>query len=94
MIRMVNAFLIGVLLMTTAAVGDTIRSPETFRLRATTAKQAQALCPTPLISMYEKLHADQYYACDDGKNTTVLVFSNDKLIAIMDVKFFAKMEGL
>lgn len=62
-----------------------------FKLGWTMA-QVQKVCPTPLISMYEMLHEDQYFACDDGKNTTVLVFSKDKLTAIMDIKYFAKHE--
>jgi hypothetical protein len=58
-----------------------------------TMKQAQAKCPTKLLSLYEKLHGGQYVACDDGKKTTVLIFSQDKLVAIMDLKFFAQWEG-
>jgi hypothetical protein len=54
---------------------------------------ARRKCPKPFVPMYQMLHEAKYYACDDGKNTTVLVFSSDKLVAIMDLRFFAKTEG-
>lgn len=94
----VTRFMVALLLLAGTAMGALASTGDLdpkapFTLRVTTTKQAQAVCPRPLVPMYEKLHADQYFACDDGKNTTVLVFSNDKLIAIMDLKFFAKWEA-
>lgn len=44
-------------------------------------------CPRPLLPMY--FHGHSYYACDDGKHTTVLAVADDKVSAIMDLKWFA-----
>ena len=72
--------LIGIMLMATFHLGMSVKS-------------AQAICPKPLIKVYEKLHADQYFACDDGSNTTILVFDDNVLVAIMDIRYFARTQG-
>lgn len=55
-------------------------------------KQAQAICPHELMPLYHMLHGNDYMACDDGKNTTVLIFNDKGLNAIMSVEYFASHE--
>lgn len=55
-----------------------------------TVKQAQEKCPNPLMRLYEKVHLDTHFACDDGVNTTVLIFDVGKLVAILDLRYYAR----
>lgn len=55
-------------------------------------KQAQAICPHELMPLYHMLHGNDYLACDDGVNTSVLIFDDKGLTAIMSVKYFASHE--
>jgi hypothetical protein len=44
-------------------------------------------CPKQLLPMFFQGHS--YYACDDGRKTTILAIDNDKVVAIMDIKWFS-----
>lgn len=55
--------------------------------------QAKQLCPTPLVQVYET--RKDYYACDDGKNTTVLAFdASNKIVGVFDLKWYVQFGQL
>lgn len=56
-----------------------------------TVKQVRAACPKPLMTVYERLYTETHFVCDDGKNSTVLIFGDKgKLAAIMELRYFAE----
>lgn len=88
MIKLANAFALGVLLMIGTTIYDDHYPRPKFNLDMT-PKQVRELCPQPLIPVFENYHKDEWFACDDGKKVTVVMFEKDKLAAILDLRWAA-----
>lgn len=73
-----------------AGVGATARPA--FVLGAS-VKQVSAACPHALVTAYDNIRLDTHFVCDDGTKSTVVIFEDDRLVAIIDVKYFAKQPG-
>ena len=54
-----------------------------------TLAQVKSTCPRPLVQVYES--RKDYYACDDGKHSTVLALDDkDRLVGIFDLKWYVQ----
>lgn len=51
-----------------------------------TYAQVKTTCPKSLIPVF--IHSHGYYACDMGVATQVIAIENDRVMAVMDIKWF------